>query len=191
MPATAPARRLHGRDQTEDQAGEHGKRDSKDDHGAIHAHIVEPGDPLRLHADENLDPPNGKQQPETGAEQTEHHAFSEKLPDQPAAAGAECGANGHFRLARGRAGEQQVGDVDAGNQEHEAYGAEQHEYRPADVAHHRLEQRDSGEVQPCVRVRVLGRKLLTDGLNFGGNLLRRDPVPGATDRGQIPRASLA
>ena len=47
----------------------------------------------------------------------------------PAAAGADRGADGDLALAAGGAHEQQVGDVGAGDQQHEADRADQHEQR--------------------------------------------------------------
>ena len=58
--------------------------------------------------------------------QRDQHALGEQLPHDAAAAGAERRADGDFPLTHRRAREQQVGDVGAGNQQHQA-----------DRAHHR------------------------------------------------------
>ena len=49
----------------------------------------------------------------------QQHAFGQKLAEQAPASGAEGGANGDFFLASGGAGQQQIGDVGAGDQQHE------------------------------------------------------------------------
>ena len=69
-----------------------------------------------------------------GGDEREHDAFGEQLADDPAAAGAERCTNGELAGARGAARQQQVGDVAARDEQHEADGAEQREHPPRVVA---------------------------------------------------------
>ena len=59
-------------------------------------------------------------QPEDAAGEGEQNAFSEQLADDARAAGSHRGTNGEFALASGGADEQKVGDVGAGDEQHEA-----------------------------------------------------------------------
>ncbi len=69
----------------------------------------------------------------------EDQAFDEMLPDDPATSSAERQAHGNLLLSRRRAGEQKVGDVGAGNEQHDPDHAHQHDERcrelPPQVGH--------------------------------------------------------
>ncbi len=89
--------------------------------------------------------------PKRAADQREHDAFGQQLPDDAPAAGAERGPHRQLARAHGRAREQQVGDVGAADEEHESDDAEeQHRREPQIAADHRvvqpLERRRRG---PC------------------------------------------
>ena len=60
------------------------------------------------------------QEAEAAGEEREQQALGEELAHQPAARGAEREAHRHLALARRRAREQQVRDVRAGDQQHQA-----------------------------------------------------------------------
>ena len=66
------------------------------------------------------------------------------------ASGAERGAHGHLRLARERARQQQIRDVGARDEQHEADRADEHDERASDVADHLLVERHDAERQPAV-----------------------------------------
>ena len=70
---------------------------------------------------------------EHAAGRGDERALDEQLARQPQASAAERGADRELVLARRTARDQQVGDVDAGNQQQAADGAEQREQRQADV----------------------------------------------------------
>ena len=97
------------------------------------------------------------------AEQQRLGAVEPRLLDAP---GAERGAHGEFRAAAVEPDEQEVGDVDAGDELHEHHGAEHDEQRRAQVAEEFFAQgRDVGGVI-LARVRVR----LGDGRAGGGQL---------------------
>ena len=62
--------------------------------------------------------------PATAAEQAEHQRLDQQLSGDAAAAGAERGAHGDLLPAGGALRKQQVGDVGAGDEEHEDDGAQ-------------------------------------------------------------------
>ena len=87
--------------------------------------------------------PVGEQQSGGGAEQRQHAALGEELREDAAASGAERDAHGDLALPRFGAGEHEAGDVGAGDEQHEADGAEQHEQRLPQVAEEfPIERRD-------------------------------------------------
>ena len=57
-----------------------------------------------------------------------------------AASGADGRAHGHFARAAVRAGQQQIGHVDAGDEQHERDGAQQDQQRRTDAAHDAIVQ---------------------------------------------------
>ena len=71
----------------------------------------------------------------------EQQALGQHLPQQPRRAGAERRAQTQLALAHGAAREQQVGDVDAGDQQHERDRAGEHEQRRANLLDHLLVNR--------------------------------------------------
>ena len=105
-----------------------------------------------LHGDERPRGEVGDREPGHGAGRTEDDRLREELAQQADAAGAERRANGQFRLARRGAREEQVGDVRAGHEQHEADGAEQDQERRPDVAQHHVVERSGVERQRVVRV---------------------------------------
>jgi hypothetical protein len=63
-----------------------------------------------------------------GADDRQDQTFDQQLPDETPASGAERRTDPHFALTGGRAGQQQVRDIRAGNQQHDADGPEQHQH---------------------------------------------------------------
>ena len=63
------------------------------------------------------------------AQQSQQRAFREKLADDPRPPGAHGQPHRHLFLTGGGAGEQQVGDVDAGDEEQKAHRAQEEQQR--------------------------------------------------------------
>jgi len=84
------------------------------------------------------------------AKQSVQDALGEKLADQAQTAGAERSAHGHLSLAPGGAGEQQVGNVGAGDEQDERHGAEQHKQGGAGLAYDFFTQLDEPDAPPFV-----------------------------------------
>ena len=187
----AGRRRLERGHHPEDEAGHDRQAERERDHVAVDPHVVQPRNTGRLEPDQHVDAPDRQQQPETAADDAEDDAFGEELADEAAAGGAERAAHRHLAFARRRAREQQVGDVGAGDQQDEADGAEKHQHGLADVADHRLVERDRGEVEPLVAVRILRGEALADGLHLGSDVLEWNARLGPADGSEVPRAALA
>src|ERR1700761_540954 len=94
------------------------------------------------------------------AKQAEEHALGQKLADEPSAAGADGETNGDFLPPAHRTRHQQVGNVRAGNEQHQAHDEQQHRayQRQAALAAGAREQcRGHGLHRsrvPCIRIRI-------------------------------------
>ena len=73
-------------------------------------------------------------QPEHAGDNGQQQALGQHLPDQPSARGPERKPHGDLRVTRGGAGKEQVGDVDAGDEQEQADGSEQNEKRGPGIA---------------------------------------------------------
>ena len=94
----------------------------------------------RCAAGQERNGPRGDEQPGCAAEHSQHETLDNQLADDARAAGAERDPHRHLFLPIDGAGEQQVRDIGAGDEEHERHGAGQHQQcrsnvlRPADPA---------------------------------------------------------
>ena len=75
---------------------------------------------------QRLRAPPREENAEHATEKCEQDVFREQLHGEARRRGTEGGADGGVAFATGRAGELEIGDVGAGDEEHEADGAEQH-----------------------------------------------------------------
>ena len=121
-------------------------------------------------------PHTASKRPSAAPDRRQEQALGQKLADEPRAPGAERRANGHLAVARRRAREHQVGDVGAGDEQHEPDRAEQHEQRDAHVADDVVEQRLFAQrpaAAPVV-VRIHFEHTRGDGGEIGVELRARD-----------------
>ena len=109
----------------------------------------------------------------------QQRALGQQLHDQPAAPGAERQADGDLLLPRRRARQQQVRDVGARDQQHQADDRHQQAAGLDDVVaeagvDRRLRQRHQRDAAALVLVRVFLFELARDRLQVGFGLLHRD-----------------
>ena len=160
---------MQRRRQPEDNAGQHTDRRDVADHHVIHGE----GDPVRLVRilDRSVQPAHtgdGEAEAQGPADAAEHDALDEQLTDDAPAGRAEGDPHGELAGAMRGAREQQVRDVRAGDEQHEA-----------DRTHHREEHDSSGAAdvslrerlhphtdQVLVRLWIGGGKLLGDSVHF-------------------------
>ena len=129
-----------------------------------------PGHALPRHeAGERLDAGVGHETPGNEAAERQQRALDEQLPDDAAAAGADGGANRDLALAGGRARQQHVGDIAAGNDQQQADRAEQRVEHAAELAHDPVDDRDAEAESGRVVLRPLGGAARADHvqLRFG------------------------
>ena len=152
-PLSRAARRLQRREQTESQAGDEGDTEGEEHDGAVQADGLEPRNVGRLSGHQRPGRPVGDHQADDAAGKAEDDRLGQQLPEQPAAAGPHRHADRELTLTRRRTRQQQVGDVRAGDQQHQADRTEQHEERPLHVTDDHVAQRSGGKRKAGVRVR--------------------------------------
>src|SRR5580658_1511135 len=105
---------------------------------------------------------------ETGdaAKNEEQQALSEELTNEARSCGSQCLANRHLASSRAGAGKQQIGDIDATDQQHQADRAEQQNERLANLADKRLGQGSEVDSPRALR-RIIRRILLPQRCNQG------------------------
>ena len=110
------------------------------------------------------------------AQQRRQHALGQQLPHQLGAAGAERGAHHHFLLPAQQPGEGEVGGVGAGQQQHQADGAEEDPERRPETAHQLLAHRHHRHRHAGDRRgRVLALQAGVDGADVCLRLANGDP----------------
>ena len=95
--------------------------------------LADAGKPGGVHGEQRADARHAQRHAKYAAGQREQDAFGQQLADDAAAPRADRRTNGNFTLAARRAGQQQVGDVGACNQQHQRNRAQQDPERGADV----------------------------------------------------------
>ena len=103
----------------------------------------------------------------------EQNALGEQLPHQPLPARAQSRPDGDLLAPPGGARQQQVGHVRAGDQQHQDHRPEQHQQRPADVAHHLILQADYVHAEGAVAL-VLHPDAIGDDIDVRLRLLHRN-----------------
>ncbi len=76
---------------------------------------------------------HGEQQAENATGDGEDERFCKVLADEAPATAAECGADGEIFLSSGGTGDEQVGDVEAGDEQDADGGGEQGVERRSEV----------------------------------------------------------
>ena len=109
------------------------------------------------------------------ADERQHDALGQQLPDDAPPAGAERRAHRQLARADRRAREQQVGDVGAADQQHESDDAEeQHRREPQIAADQRVVHRFERHAAALVGLGKLARETVRDGAQVGFGRLDRD-----------------
>ena len=92
-------------------------------------------------AQEPLERGGGEKQAEERRRRPRAAGFHQAFAQQAQPSAAHGGADGELLAARRGAGDQQIGDVDAGDEKHAAGGGQQDIERALDIADHVIEQR--------------------------------------------------
>ena len=81
-----------------------------------------------------------QRQPGRSAQQREQHALGEHLPRQPDRARPQRRPHGHLAFPVGAAGQQEVGDIGARDQQYESNRSQEHQQGGPHLADHLLLQ---------------------------------------------------
>ena len=101
--------------------GQHADRGDVREHHVVDVKTIQYGiPPVCIAASNALHAGDGEEQADAAADEAEHHALDQQLTDDAPARGAEGDADGDLARPMRRAREQQVGDVRAGDEQHEA-----------------------------------------------------------------------
>ena len=122
-------------------------------------------------------------------------ALDHDLAEHRPAAGAERGSQGELPFPRGRPGQQQVGHVGAGDEQHQPHRAHQQEQSRPGMLYHVVQERDHPDAEVRRRVhRELVPELLGDEVHLRLRLCPRDPrrePPVDAEPRVVPRRRLA
>ena len=112
--------------------------------------------------------------PARGAETGQHATFDDELQQHAGASGAQCDAHGDFTLPRFGTRQQKIGDIGAGNQQHEGDGAEQDEQGLLNIAEELVVQRGHFDGATLVRLGIRRFETFGDAIEFGLRMGLRD-----------------
>jgi hypothetical protein len=173
-----------GRRDSEQNARQDADGSQKGEHGDVHGE----DDPVRLPAvrDRRIERANAEdrdRQPQRAADDTEQHAFDQQLPDDAPARGAHRNADRDLARPRGRSREEEVCDVRARDEQHEADRAHHREKhganRPAVEA--LVERLEIRAAYLLIVLRVLADQPSPDGIHLRLRLAAADTGPHAAE----------
>ena len=147
------ARGVDGGGDAEEQPREHRDPQCEQQHGAVDLNRL---DPEQVHRHCRDEPTNGAKrdgQAHHCADHRQQHAFGEQLPNQVRPCGPHRRPHRHFTRPRCSPGQQQVGDVGARDEQHEADRADQDQQRRLDAARRHLVHR-AGRDGPLAAVGI-------------------------------------
>ncbi len=165
-----PERGHEAEEERRDRAG--GEREQQD--GAVDPHGLEPRQVCGAQPIQDTRARPGREQPDDAAGHRKDRALGGELAKNAHPRGAERAAQGNLALAAGRASEQQVCDVGAGDQQQEADGDEEHHQRAPRVLDDILLQRNDPDAHVSGLVLgMLRAKLSRDAVHVRLGLLER------------------
>ena len=160
--------------QTESHAGDSGKHERENQDEIVHADRVHSRQIFGQERTESANTPVGESDSNYSTEKTEHGGFTEQLADDSTPAGAKRGANSDFFRARSGSREKQVGDIGAGDQQHETDGTQEDQQRGSDVSHNFFLHRHETDGPAFILRRKFARQPFADRVHFGLSLRDRN-----------------
>lgn len=144
------ARHAQRRREAAEDAADQGDADREPERDRVDARLLEARHAVRAPGDDRGD--ERAREHETGRRrgEREHEALGQQLADDARLASAERGAYGDLARPRRAAREQQVGDVAAGDQQHQADRRQQRQQTLPDVADELLDERHRCEADGLV-----------------------------------------
>ena len=170
------------RHQAEEQRARRGRARARTGAPSVDAHLAEAGQVGGRQRHQPLHEQGRERQAEAPGRSAEDGALGQQLPYDTAPAGSERGAQRDLARARRGAGEQQVRDVGARDEQHDAHGA--HQAPTASVRTLPVNRSCSGIEGYGLEavLRMLSRQAVADGPHLGPGPRERPPRPGACRR---------
>ena len=135
-----------GWQEAEDAGGNAGDRDREHQDDPVDADVVEPRKVLRQDSPQHDDAADRERCADHRAGQRQRERFGERLPHQPAAAGAKRKPHGPFATPGGGSRQQEARDVRTRNQQHQSGGDHQDPDAFGGRPDHVLKQRDQARL---------------------------------------------
>jgi len=178
------------READEQDGGERGA-EAEEEGAPIERGRGEGGELGRGERDEEVEAPERDEHPGHAAEQAERAGFEQRIPQEMAAVGAEGDAHRGLVAAADGAGEQEVGEVGAGGEEHEADGGDEHEVERADLAGEVFGDRRRESAEAGVGVGILLLESGGDGREIGVGLREGDAGAEAAGDEEVVATAVA
>ena len=104
--------------ETKSHADERDQPDGKDQHPQIDGDLLQPGDLGHLGGDQRPHPRHRRDDSQHPADRGQDQTLGEQLPDDPGSRSAQRGANRQLGSPGQDLAEPEVGDIEAGDQQH-------------------------------------------------------------------------
>src|SRR6266478_876431 len=152
-----------GREKTKEQAGEERGGYGKSKNAKIQRNGREVEQISGAGGEERVGAPNGESDAEASTNQSEEQTFHEQLAGDAPAAGADGGSNGHLAFATGSAGEEEAGNIGAGDEEDKRDSAKENQQGGAQLAGNLIAERHDVDAPVALGIRIFVLKLGGDG----------------------------
>ncbi len=175
--------------QAEQQTGAERQEQREADDRQIERHLIQARhrDAVRDQDEQSAMERDGQGEAGQSSRRTEQQAFRQHHPQQPPALGPKRGAQAQLALASRAPRKQEIGHVDAGDQQHQAHRAGEDQQRRADLLHGQLVNRHHAHRPGGVALRHFRFELRGNRLHLVGGLLHRHTV--AQPRHRMRRAA--
>ncbi len=158
----------HGRRQAKHHRDDDAHGQQERERGPVEPDFVRSRDFGGADPDEKVERPARDDNAGHAAREREQQALDEELADEPTRTRAERGTRDHFVRARGRASEEQVGDVGARGGQHQSDSAHQQPERLVNLAEHIVGERHQLNAKRPVRPGCGHIQPFLDGIELGG-----------------------
>ena len=163
---------MHHRRQTEDDAAEQRNHDGEREHSQIQLRPDERRERHGARCDQRRQRDLRDRHARQRAEQRQHAAFGDELPQQASLAGAQCRAHRDFVLPGVGPADQQIRDVRAGNQQHQGDGGHERQ-DDGRAAEHIICQRTDLDTTLLVGLRIGRIQLARNHVEFRARRVER------------------
>ena len=125
---------VHERHQREDEPGDHSDAERERQHGPVQSNFGRAGNRIRVGGEERLESAVHQGHAGKRGDEREHQAFGQQLPEQPQAGRTESRPDRVLAHPAVGPRDEEVGQVRAGDEQHERHGALQDDERLPDAA---------------------------------------------------------